>query len=52
LSNILEFFHSIAAQVRGGGGVEQSSHEVRLSVQKVCIPLSNMGFTAESAVST
>jgi hypothetical protein len=52
LSNILEFFQSIAAQARGAAGGEQSSHEVRLSVCRVCIPLSNMGYTAEFAVST
>jgi hypothetical protein len=52
LSNMLEFFHSIATQARGAAGGEQSTHEVRLSVRRVCIPLSNMGFTAEFAVST
>jgi len=52
LSKILEFFHSIAAQAQGAGGGEQSTHEVRLLVRTVCIPLSNMGFTAEFAVST
>jgi hypothetical protein len=51
LSSILEIFHSIAAQARGAAGGEQSSHEVRLLVRRVCIPLSNMGFTAEFAVS-
>ena len=52
LSNIVDFFHSIAAQARGAAGGEQSTHGVRLSVWGVCIPLSNMGFTAEFAVST
>jgi hypothetical protein len=52
LNNILEFFHSIAARARGAAGGEQSTHEVRLFVRRVCIPLSNMGFTAEFAVST
>jgi hypothetical protein len=52
LSNILEFFHSFAAQARGAAGGEQSYHEVRLSVRRVCIRLSNMGFTADFAVST
>jgi hypothetical protein len=37
LSNILEFFHSIAPQARGAAGGEQSTHEVRLSVRRVCI---------------
>ena len=32
LSNILEFFHNIAAQARAAAGGEQSSHGVRLSV--------------------
>jgi hypothetical protein len=35
LSDILEFFHSIAAQARAAGG-EQSTNEVRLSVWRVC----------------
>jgi hypothetical protein len=52
LGNILEFFHSIAAQARGAAGGEQSTHEVSLSVLRVCVPLSNIGFTAEFAVST
>ena len=51
LSNILEFFHSIAGQARGVAGGEQSTHEVRLFVRKVCITLSKMGFTAEFAIS-
>jgi hypothetical protein len=51
LSNILEFFQSIAAQARGAATGEQSSHEVRLSVWRVCIPLSNTGFTGEFAAS-
>jgi hypothetical protein len=32
LGNILEFFHSIAAEARGAAGGEQSTHEVRLCV--------------------
>jgi hypothetical protein len=52
LSNILEFFRSIAAQAGGAAGEEQSTHEVRLSIGKACIRLSDMGFTAESAVSS
>ena len=52
LSNILEFFQGIAAQARGVAGGEQSTHEVSLSVWGVRIPLSNMGFTAELAVSS
>jgi hypothetical protein len=40
LSNILEFFHGIAAQARGAAGGEQSTHEVRLS-RLQGIPLSN-----------
>lgn len=50
-SNILEFFQSIAAQARGAVGGEPSSDEVRLSVQKVCISLSNVDSTAEFIVS-
>jgi hypothetical protein len=50
LSDILEFFHNIAAQARGGAGGERSTHEVRLSVFGYCIPLSNMGFTAGFAL--
>ena len=34
LSNILDFFQSIAAQARGAAGGEQSTHEVGLSVQE------------------
>ena len=51
LSNILEFFQSIAAQARGAAGGEPSTDEVRLSVWKVCISLSNMGFTAKFTIS-
>jgi hypothetical protein len=36
LSDILGFFHGIAAQARAAGG-ERSTHEVRLSVLRVCI---------------
>ncbi len=50
LSDILEFFHSIAAEARAGAGGERSTHEVRFSVFGYCIPLSNMGFTAGFAV--
>jgi hypothetical protein len=32
LSNILEFFRSIAVQARGAAGGEQSTHEVCLSI--------------------
>ena len=52
LSNILEFFHGIAAQARGAADGEQSTHEVRLFFWSVCISLSDMGFSAEFAVST
>src|SRR5258708_16207069 len=44
LSDILEFFHGIAAQARGGVGGELPTHEVRLSFFRDCIPSSNMGF--------
>jgi hypothetical protein len=50
LSDILEFFHGIAAQARGGVGGERSTDEVRLSAFGDCIPLSNKGFTAGFAV--
>jgi hypothetical protein len=52
LSNILEFFQSIATQARGATGGEQSTHEVRLSVWRDRILLSNMGFAAEFTFST
>jgi hypothetical protein len=52
LSNILEFFQSIATQARGATGGEQSTHEVRLSVRRDRISLSNMGFAAEFTFST
>ncbi len=39
LSNILEFIHSFAAQARGAAGGEQSTHEVRSFIWRVCIPL-------------
>jgi hypothetical protein len=52
LSNMLEFLHSIAAQGRVAAGGEQSTHEVRLSVWRVYITLSNMSFTAEFTVSS
>ena|SRR6266566_1273963 len=52
LSNILEFFHSIAGQARGAAGGEHSTHEVRLSVWRVCVPFSNVDSTAEFGVSS
>jgi hypothetical protein len=51
LGNILEFFHNIAAQDERATG-EQSTHEVSLPVLRVCVPLSNICFTAEFAIST
>ena len=52
LSNILEFFHSIAAQARGATGGEHATPEVRLLFWRVCVPLSNVRFTADFALST
>jgi hypothetical protein len=52
LSNIVEFLHNIAGQARDTAGGEHYTHEVRLSVWRVCIPLSNVGFTAEFGVSS
>ena len=37
LSNILDFFRSIAVQAQGATGGEQSTHEVRLSICRVCV---------------
>ncbi|KAF8494409.1 hypothetical protein F5888DRAFT_1717538 [Russula emetica] len=43
LSNILEFFHSIAAQARGAAGGEQSTHEQSLPSQPEATPVDGKG---------
>ncbi|KAF8497061.1 hypothetical protein F5888DRAFT_1699963 [Russula emetica] len=43
LSNILEFFHSIAAQARGAAGGEQSTHEQSLPSQPKATPIDGKG---------
>lgn len=52
LSNILDFFRSIAVQAQSASGGEQPAHEVRLSICRVCVDLSNMGFTARYNISS
>jgi len=49
-SNILEFFHGIASQARDAAAGYQSTHEVRLSFQKVRLEFSNTSFAAECSV--